>query len=264
MLLEESKLKLDVFSSFKLAGRVALVTGASRGFGEVIASALAEAGAAVALVARSDSVYRIANELTDEHGVSCKGYQCDVSSEDAVTKLIAEIIKDFRGLHIVVNNAGINTRGSIEDLELDQFQEVQDTNITSMWLICRAVARHFKEQQYGRVLNIGSLLSVLGMPGRTPYAVSKGGVLQLTRVLAVEWASYGITVNCLIPGVFGTEMNRVLLDDPKKFQTMTASIPLGRWGEPEEIAGISLFLASDASSYVTGAAMTIDGGWSVH
>ena len=257
-------MKLGILDSFRLQGRVALVTGASRGFGEVIASALAEAGASVALLARGERVHEVARELSAEHGGACRAYQCDVSDAAAVQETVAAVIADCGGLHIVVNNAGINIRGPIEELSLEQFRQVQDTNLTSMWLLCRAAAAYLKAQGYGRVVNIGSLLSVLGMAERTPYAVSKGGVLQLTRVLALEWAQAGITVNCIIPGVFATEMNRPLLDDPEINADVVAKVPMGRWGEPAEIAGLALYLASDAASYVTGAALTVDGGWSVH
>ena len=257
-------MKLGILDSFRLDGRVALVTGASRGFGEVIASALAQAGASLALLARGERVHEVARELSAEHGVGCRAYRCDVSDAGAVQETVAAAIADCGGLHIVVNNAGINIRGPIEELSLEQFRQVQDTNLTSMWLVCRAAAAHLKAQGYGRVVNIGSLLSVLGMAERTPYAVSKGGVLQLTRVLALEWALAGITVNCIIPGVFATEMNRPLLDDPEINAGVVAKVPMGRWGEPPEIAGLALYLASDAASYVTGAALTVDGGWSVH
>ena len=257
-------MKLNVLDSFRLQGRVALVTGASRGFGEVIASALAEAGASLALLARGSRVHEVARELSAEHGVGCRGYQCDVSDAAAVQETVAAAIADCGGLHIVVNNAGINIRGPIESLSLEQFRQVQDTNLTSMWLVCRAAAAHLKAQGYGRVVNIGSLLSILGMAERTPYAVSKGGVLQLTRVLALEWAPAGVTVNCIIPGVFATEMNRPLFEDPAINAGVVAKVPLGRWGEPAEVAGMALYLASDAASYVTGAALTVDGGWSVH
>ena len=257
-------MKLGILDSFRLDGRVALVTGASRGFGEVIASALAEAGASLALLARGERVHDVARELSAEHGVDCRAYRCDVSDATAVEETVAAAIADCGGLHIVVNNAGINIRGLIEELSLEQFRQVQDTNLTSMWLVCRAAAAYLKAQGYGRVVNIGSLLSVLGMAERTPYAVSKGGVLQLTRVLALEWAQAGVTVNCIIPGVFATEMNRPLLDDPEINAGVVAKVPMGRWGEPPEIAGLALYLASDAASYVTGAALTVDGGWSVH
>ena len=257
-------MKLDVLESFRLQGRVALVTGASRGFGEVIASALAEAGASLALLARGERVHEVARTLSAEHGVECRAWQCDVGDAGAVQETVAAAIADCGGLHIVVNNAGLNIRGPIEELSVEQYRQVQDANVTSMWLVCRAAAAHLKAQRYGRVVNIGSLLSILGMPERTPYAVSKAGVLALTRVLALEWAPAGITVNCIIPGVFATEMNRPLLDDPETRAGVAAKVPLGRWGEPAEVAGMALYLAGDAASYVTGAALTVDGGWSVH
>ena len=257
-------MKLNVLNSFRLDGRVALVTGASRGLGEVIASALAEAGASLALVARGERVHEVARTLSAEHGVTCRAWQCDVSDSGAVRETVAGAIAECGGLHIVVNNAGINIRGPIEELSLEQFRQVQDANVTSMWLVCRAAAAHLKAQGYGRVVNIGSLLSILGMAERTPYAVSKGGVLALTRVLALEWAPAGITVNCIIPGVFATEMNRAQLQDAEIRAGVAAKVPLGRWGDPAELAAMALYLASDAASYVTGAALTVDGGWSVH
>ena len=257
-------MKLNVLDSFRLEGRVALVTGASRGLGEVIASALAEAGASLALLARSERVNEVARTLSAEHGVDCRAWQCDVGDPGAVRETVAAAIADCGGLHIVVNNAGINIRGPIEELSLEQFRQVQDANVTSMWLVCRAAAAHLKAQRYGRVVNIGSLLSILGMAQRTPYAVSKAGVLALTRVLALEWAPAGITVNCIIPGVFATEMNRSQFEDAALSAGVVAKVPLGRWGEPAEVAGMALYLASDAASYVTGAALTVDGGWSVH
>jgi NAD(P)-dependent dehydrogenase (short-subunit alcohol dehydrogenase family) len=130
--------------------------------------------------------------------------------------------------------------------------------------MCRAVAPGMKARRYGRVINIGSMMSVVSLPERTPYAASKGAVLQITRTLALEWAPYGITVNAMLPGPFATEINRALLDDPEKYQAFVAQIPLGRWGELEEIGGLTLFLASDASSFVTGAGIAIDGGWTAH
>ena len=127
--------------------------------------------------------------------------------------------------------------------------------------MCRAVGPHMKARRYGRVINFGSILSVISMPGRTPYASSKGAVVQMTKTLAIEWAPYAITVNAILPGPFGTEMNRPLLDDPERYEAFISQIPLGRWGEPDEMGGLALFLASDASSFVTGSAILIDGGW---
>ncbi|HMN29226.1 MAG TPA: SDR family oxidoreductase, partial [Caldilineaceae bacterium] len=158
---------------------------------------------------------------------------------------------------------GINTRRPIEQLSLEEFRLVQEPNVTGPWLLCRALATHFKERKYGRVINIGSTLSIISIADRSPYASSKGAILQLTRTLALEWAPYSVTVNCVMPGPFGTEMNQTLLNDPVSYQNFISKVPLGRWGDLDEIGGLVVFLASDASSFVTGAAITIDGGWTV-
>ena len=178
-----------------------------------------------------------------------------------VAALVDAIMADFGRIDILVNNAGINIRGPIDELSVEEFLQVQATNVTGPWLLCRAVAPHMKAQRYGRVINLGSILSVIAIAERTPYATSKGAILQMTKALALEWAPYGITVNAMMPGPFGTEMNQSLLEDPVKYQAFVSSIPLGRWGELDEIKGLALFLASDASSFVTGAGLTIDGGW---
>ncbi len=194
-------------------------------------------------------------------GQICRGYSCDVTDPEQVENTVTQVVSDFGQVDILVNNAGINIRGAIDELSLDEFEKVQATNVTGVWLMCRAVAPYMKTQRYGRVINMGSMLSVISIPERTPYATSKGAVLQMTRTLALEWASYRITVNAMLPGPFGTEMNHSLLDDPEKYQSFVAQIPLGRWGELDEIGGLAVFLASEASSFVTGAGILIDGGW---
>ena len=149
-------------------------------------------------------------------------------------------------------------------MSLEEFQQVQAINVTGPWLMCRAVAGHMKERRYGRVINIGSTLSIIALADRTPYASSKGAILQMTRALALEWAPYGITVNAMLPGPFATEMNLPIMNDPEVYRAFVAKIPLGRWGELEEIKGLALLLASDAGSFMTGAAISIDGGWTVY
>ena len=258
---------MSILDKFRLDDRVALVTGGNRGLGREMALALAEAGAAVALTSRDqERADEAAREIAGSSTVSAavRGYACEVGDYAQTARVVEQVIADFGGLHIVVNNAGINIRGPIDELAPEEFKQVIDTNLTGVWNICRAAAGHLKAQRYGRVINVGSTLSIIALPERTPYAASKGAVWQLTKVLALEWAQYGITVNAMLPGPFSTEMNVALEQDPEKYREFIARIPLGRWGDLDEIGGLAVFLASDASSFVTGAGMTVDGGWTAH
>ena len=253
---------MRVLEKFRLHNRVALVTGGSRGLGKAMALALAEAGGGVALTSRNlTQAQSAAAEIETATGQMCRGYGCDVADPEQVEATISQVVADFGRVDVLVNNAGINIRGAIETLSLDEFEAVQATNVTGVWLMCRAVAPFLKAQQYGRVINMGSILSLVSIADRTPYAASKGAVMQLTRTLALEWAPYAITVNAILPGPFGTEMNQSLLDDPEKYQAFVDRIPIGRWGELDEIGGLVVFLASEAASFITGTGILIDGGW---
>jgi NAD(P)-dependent dehydrogenase (short-subunit alcohol dehydrogenase family) len=175
--------------------------------------------------------------------------------------MVTEVEKDFGRIDILINNAGNNIRGAIDQLSEADWDSVIDTNLKGPFLCSRVVGPKMVRQGWGRVVNLGSILSVIAIPGRAPYASAKAGVLNLTRVLALEWAGTGVTANTICPGPFATDMNRALLEDPVKYQEFVKNIPMGRWGELHEITGAVLFLASDASSFVTGSALFVEGGW---
>jgi NAD(P)-dependent dehydrogenase (short-subunit alcohol dehydrogenase family) len=253
-----------VLEMFRLDGRIALVTGGARGLGLTMAKALAEAGAEVALAGRSrETCQTAADDIGAATGRRVRAFGADVTKLDDVQRLAADVEAALGPVDILVNNAGINIRGVVQDLTEADWDAVIDTNLKGPFLCSREFGPRMVGRGWGRVINLGSILSVVALPGRTPYAASKAGVLNLTRVLALEWAGTGVTANAICPGPFGTEMNRSLLDDPVKYQAFVAQIPMGRWGEVEELTGAAVFLASDASSYVTGSALFVDGGWTV-
>jgi NAD(P)-dependent dehydrogenase (short-subunit alcohol dehydrogenase family) len=185
----------------------------------------------------------------------------DVTDAQQVEAMVQSVIQAFGRIDILVNNAGINIRKPVEEFDEASWDLVQDTNLKAPFLCSRAVARHMKEQQYGRVINLSSMLGLVALPERSAYCSSKGGIIQLTKVLALEWAPYNINVNALCPGPFATELNTVVMNNPQANQLFLNHIALGRWGRPEELGPVIIFLASGASSFMTGAALVVDGGW---
>ncbi|MAE62525.1 MAG: 2-deoxy-D-gluconate 3-dehydrogenase [Planctomycetaceae bacterium] len=252
----------NALDAFKLNGRHALVTGGSKGLGIIMAGALADAGASVTVVSRTESECKqAADEIAQRTGQETYAAAGDVSQARDVERIIDQSQQALGPIDILINNAGINARGPAHELAESDWDDVIAINLKGPFLVARALGHEMCWRGWGRVINIGSILSVIGMQGRSPYAASKGGLLNLTRVMALEWAEHGVTANAICPGPFATEMNKPLLDDPEKYQAFVAKIPMGRWGELHEIAGAVLFLASDASSYVTGSALYVDGGW---
>ena len=247
---------------FDLTGRVALVTGGSKGLGQAMAAGLASAGADVMLVSRHGAeAEQAAAEIARDFGHRAVGFEADVTVPAQVEAMTAAVMREFGRVDILINSAGINLRGPIETLSPEQFQQVMGVNVTGTWLCSRAVVPLMRATKRGRIINLASALALVGLAGRTPYCASKGAVAQMTRALALEVASDGITVTAICPGPFLTEMNLPIADteDGKKF--VVGATALKRWGRLEEIQGAALYLASDAASYVTGSLLTVDGGW---
>ena len=252
----------NVLETFRLDGKAALITGGARGLGKTMAMALGEAGADIALAGRSrESCETTAKEIADATGRKVWAFEADVTVAADVTRLADEVTAACGGIDILINNAGTNIRGTLDKLSEQDWDTVVDTNLKGPFLCARAIGPQMVARGWGRVINLASIMSVIALPGRAPYASSKAGVLGLTRVLALEWAGTGVTCNAICPGPFATDMNRQLLNDPAAYQQFVNQIPLGRWGELDELAGAAVFLASDASSFVTGSSLFVDGGW---
>lgn len=247
---------------FDLNGDVALVTGGSEGLGRQIARALATAGASIVIVSRRrQAITTTAEALAKETQRPVLGLVADVTNPGQIEQAITETLQRLGKIDILVNNAGMNIREPIEEITDEHWRQIWQTNVTGVMTCCRAVVPHMRRASYGRIINMGSALSLVGLAQRTGYAASKGAVLQITRTLAVELAPDGITVNCICPGPFATEINRPVLEDPAKSAELLRHVPMGRWGRLEEIEAPVVFLASRAAGYVTGACLTVDGGW---
>ncbi len=247
---------------FDMTGRVAIITGGSKGLGKAMAEGLASAGASVVLVSRNEAEAQAAAEqIRNEYGTEAIGFGANVTKSQEIQAVVDQTIRDQNRIDVLINSAGINIRGSIEDVTLEQFREVQETNVTGTWICNKAVIPHMKKAQYGRIINLASTLGLVGLANRTPYTSSKGAVVQMTRGLGLELADFGVTCNAICPGPFLTPMNEPIADSEEAKKFIVGAVALNRWGRMEEIQGAALFLASNASSYMTGSMVTVDGGW---
>jgi gluconate 5-dehydrogenase len=247
---------------FDLGGGVALVTGSGSGLGFAIAQGLGRAGARVVLNGRNRAKLETAATMLDGEGIAVAIAPFDVANADAVDAAIAAIERDHGVLDILVNNAGVNRRQPLDQFALDEWRAVQAANLDGPFLVTRAVVPAMKARRRGKIVNICSLASDLGRPNIVPYAASKGGLKMFTRALAVELAPHNVQVNGIAPGFFKTEMNAALIADAEFSAWVARRTPAGRWGEPAEIAGAAVFLASHAADYVTGHLLYVDGGFS--
>ena len=249
---------------FDLSGKVALVTGGNGGIGKGIALGLARAGANIAVVARNqDKSARAVAEL-EALGIQAVSIRCDVTDVDDVDTAVAACVERFGGLDIVVNNSGVNVRKLPHELDLAEWQTVIDVNLTGVFLMSKAAYPEMVKRGGGKVINIGSMMSIFAHETLAPYAASKGGVVQFTKACASAWAKENIQVNTIMPGWIATDMTETLrINVPERYETIRARTPAQRWGRPDELAGTAVFLATSASDFVTGTAIPVDGGYSI-
>jgi NAD(P)-dependent dehydrogenase (short-subunit alcohol dehydrogenase family) len=247
-------------SLFGLSGQVAIVTGTSRGLGQYFARALAKAGADLILTSRKrETLVSFAAEI-ESLGRRAVSLELDVQNQESIERMAAEAEAAFGQIHILVNNAGCNIRKPALQVTWEDWNQVLDTNLRGTFFVAQAVTRRMIEKGYGRIVNIGSVTSVFGYAGLAPYGASRGGVRQLTMSLADDWGKYGVTVNCLAPGWFRTEQNKALYENKDWVEYLKDRIPVKRPGEPHDLDGAVVFLASEASRYITGQTLLVDGG----
>jgi 2-deoxy-D-gluconate 3-dehydrogenase len=246
---------------FALDGRVALVTGASRGLGAAMARALGAAGADVVLHASREEPRAAAETLAATCGVRTACVAADLARPDAAGVVVRAAEEAFGRIDILVNNAGTIRRSAAADYTDEDWDTVIEVNLSSVFRLCRAAAHGMLERRAGKIINVASLLSFQGGIRVPAYAAAKGGVAQLTKALANEWAARGVNVNAIAPGYFKTDNTQALQDDPQRYADIIARIPAGRWGDPDDLGGAVVFLASPASDYIHGHVLTVDGGW---
>jgi 2-deoxy-D-gluconate 3-dehydrogenase len=252
--------KLELFD---LTGKVAIVTGGNGGLGLGMALGLAGAGANVVVAARNQAKTQQAVQALEALGVKALGVYVDVLQPELIEACVQQTVATFGGLDILVANAGTVVRKPPEELSIEEWDLVIDTNLKGTFLCCRAAFPHLVRRGGGKIITIGSMFSIFGSPVRSAYPASKGGIVQLTKSLAVAWAKYNIQVNCILPGWLKTELTQPVYEHPEWGPAILKRTPAGRWGVPDDLRGIAVFLASRAADFVTGTAISVDGGFSV-
>ena len=245
---------------FSLDGKVAAITGATRGIGRSMAIALAEAGSDIALLQRSKEFLGVKEEI-ERLGRKCFIVNCDLENAFEVSEAISSVAAYFGKLDILVNNAGIQRRSPAVDFAEEDWDAVMNVNLKTVWLLCQQAGRQMLKQGSGKIINMASLLSYQGGITVPAYAAAKGGVAQLTKALSNEWAAKGVNVNGIVPGYIATDMNEALINDETRSRQIIERIPAGRWGQANDFKGAVVFLASDASAYIHGHLLAVDGGW---
>ncbi len=250
-------------SEKKLSGKVAVISGASKGLGRAMAEALAAEGVQIALVSRNSDLLAEVAEGIRSKGGEAESFACDATDQDQVLATAEAVTGKFGQVDILINNAGMNNRKHLTEFTLPEWREILDTNLTSAFLMSQAFVPHMKGRGYGRIINMTSIMSHVAIAGRTGYCTTKFGLLGFTKALSMELLEDGITVNGISPGPFSTEMNLPLINDPEKNAEFLRRIPVGRWGRPEEIGSLAVYLCSPEAGFITGTDIVIDGGWTV-